>query len=113
MAEDVLLEVAQRTARLQAELVAQHPARVGEGAKRLGLPPSAIQGQREPGVQSFAQRMLGHQHLQLADHVGVTSEGEVGVDARLEHGQPLLIDGRCLRQGHALVHQLNQRRPPP
>ena len=111
--EDALLEVAQRTAGLEAELVAQHPARVGEGAKRLGLPPSAVQGEREPGVQSFAQRMLGRQHLQLADHVVVASEGQVGVDARLEHGQPLLVDGRCLGQGCAVVHQLEQRRTAP
>ena len=31
----------------------------------------------------------------------------------LEHGQPLLVEGRCLGQRRALVHQLDQRRTAP
>ena len=56
---------------------------------------------------------LGERRPQLADDVAVAAEGEVGVDARLDHGQPLLLQRRRRRDRHAMVDQLDERRPAP
>ena len=67
VAEDGELEVAQLSAGFEPELVAQGPAGRSEGVERLGLAPGSVQGEGEPGVQPFAQRVLGRQRAQLAD----------------------------------------------
>ena len=113
MRQDRRLEVAQRPARFETELLAQQPAGVGEGPQRVGLAARAVQGEGQPGVQSLAQRMVGHELLQLADQLAVTAEGEVGVEALLQHGEPVFLERRRLGERDALVHQLDEGRAPP
>jgi hypothetical protein len=36
--------------------------------------------------------VLADEHLELANELGVTAEGEVGFDAQLQHDQPMLIE---------------------
>ena len=57
------------------------------GRERLGLPAAAVKREHQLRAEALAQRMLGDERLELADHLGVTTEREVGLDALLERCQ--------------------------
>ena len=67
LAQDRLLELAQRGARLEAELVHERPARVLVGGERVGLAARAVEREHELTAQSLAERMLADERLELAD----------------------------------------------
>ena len=56
---------------------------------------------------------VGDEPLQLADELGVAAGGEVGLDAQLERGEPLLLQARDLGAGERLERELGERRPAP
>ncbi len=113
MRQDRRLEVPQRSARIETELLTQQRAGVGEHAQRVGLAISPVQGEGQPGGQALAQGMVRRELLQLADEMAVTAEREVGVDALLQDGQPALLECRRLGEVDALVHELDERRTAP
>jgi hypothetical protein len=55
--------------------------------ERVGPPPGAVQGKHELAAEAFAQGMLGDQGRERCDHLGVASQGQLGLDARFERGQ--------------------------
>ena len=59
------MHLAQGRAGLDAQLGIQHPPGVAERRQRLGLPPGPVQREHQLPAQPLAQRMLGHQLLQL------------------------------------------------
>lgn len=87
------LEVPQRRARVDAELIAEaSPDRVA-GPERLGLPATPVQGEDPLGPQPVSQRVLGDEPFQLERQGLVVAAGELGVDAVLDgvhmgHGEP-------------------------
>ena len=111
--QDRLLELLQRLARVEAELVDQRRARVLVGGERVGLPARAVQRQDQQLAQALAQRMLAHQRLQLGHDLGVTAERQVGLEPQLERDQPQLLQPRDLVARERLVLEIRQRRPPP
>ena len=56
--------------------------------------------------------MAGDQRLELADHVAVPAQGELGFDAPLERGEAQLLETGALVAGE-LLRELGQRRPAP
>jgi hypothetical protein len=84
--EDLPLEALQLLARLDPDLV-ERRAQAAVHVERLALPPRAVEREHELRPQALAMRMRGDQRLQLAGHLGVTSELEVGVDSDLECGE--------------------------
>ena len=109
--EDALLEVAQRGAGLQPELLVEPPPPLGEDLERLRLPPAAIEGEHELAAQALAQRVLLHQRHQRRQ-VGAT-ERELRVDVVLERGEARLLEvaGGVLRP--RLVLEVGERAAAP
>ena len=97
--ENLRLELAQGTARVDAELVGQRLASAAQGAQRVGLPVRAIEREREQPPALLAQRVAGDQVLQLR-HEGralatVQPGGDlllVGVDAEPVEPDDLGLD---------------------
>ncbi len=67
LAQDRLLELLQRRARVDPELVHERPARVLVGVERLGLPPGAVERQHLLPAQALSQRVLPHEGGELRD----------------------------------------------
>ena len=107
------MQVAERAARLDAELVDERGPRRAEGLERLRLPAAAVQGEHQLAAQALSQRVLARQRLQLADELVVAADREIGVDPVLERGQPQLAEPRDLALDERLVGQVGQRRPAP
>ena len=89
--QDRGLELLQRSSGFDAELLDEGPAGGSVGVQRLGLSSGAVEGEHELRSRSFAQRLLGDKALELADHLGVPSPLEVGLDAVLESGEAHLF----------------------
>jgi hypothetical protein len=79
---------AQLGARLDAQLGGQRPARGLVRVQRLGLPPAPVQRDHQQPAQRLAERVLAAQRGQLADDHGVPPQSEVGLDPRLQDGEP-------------------------
>ena len=58
-------------------------ARLAVGLERLRLPAGAVKREHPLAVQALAQRVLSDQRVELADHLGVPTGLEVGVDRHL------------------------------
>ena len=113
LAKDRLLELVQRRARLDAELVDEQPARLAIDLERLGLSTGAVERSHERRAQPLAQRMLADEHLELGDELGVAAEREVGFDAPLERAQAELFEAADLGLRERLVGEVGERRPAP
>jgi hypothetical protein len=64
-------------------------------------------------VCALAQGVLGDEHLQLADDVGVPAGREIGVEPALERRQSQLLQAGDRRARERLVGQVGERRPAP
>ena len=71
----------------RAELVGELAPAAAGGGERLGPAPAALQRTHELEPERFAQRMLGDERGELAEHLLVAAQGEVGLDARAETGE--------------------------
>ncbi len=98
---------------LDPELLDERGTRRRVGLERLGLPPGAVEREHQLTARTLAQRVLRHQPLQLADHLGVAPEGEVGVDAVLERREPQLLEARDRALGERLEREVAERRASP
>jgi hypothetical protein len=107
------VQTPQRGRRLDADLLDQPAASVAVDLERLRLPPTAIQREHQLAREPLTDRMLAEQSLQLADQRRVPAGGEIGLHARLQRGQPLLLQPRDLRLRERLELQARQRRPAP
>ena len=94
--EDRPLEPAQVLAGLEPELLVEQPAAGLVDGERVRLAPAAVQGEHQLAAQPLAERMSADEPLQLRDELGLPAELEVGVDALLERGEPLLLEARAL-----------------
>lgn len=113
MSEDRPLQTLQSLPRLEAELLGEEaPARLVD-LERLRLASRAVEGEHQLAAQAFSERMLVHEHFQLANEVGVPADGEIGVDPVLKTGQAELLQTGDLSLGEALVGKLAEGRAPP
>ena len=113
LVEDRALEALQGGARLDPEPVDERGARGGVDLEGLGLPPRAIQREHELSARTLAQRVLADERLELADHLRVASECEVGVDPILERGEPQLLEAGDGGLGERLEREVAERRTAP
>ena len=90
--KDRPLQLLERRARLDPELVDEGPARILVGVQGLRLPAGPVQRRHQVPPQALAERMLGDQCLELADQLVVAPECEVGVDPELDCCQPDLLE---------------------
>jgi hypothetical protein len=64
-------------------------------------------------VQPLAQRMLGDQRPELAHHLGVAAEGEVGLDPGLDGGLAQVLQSHAVSPSPPLSGQVGQGRAAP
>ncbi len=74
VAEHEGLELAQRRAGIDAQLLDQPLPAVGVGAQGLGLTPAPVEREHEQLQQPLAQRMPAHPRLQLAHELHVPTQ---------------------------------------
>ena len=113
LVEDLELQLLDRLGRLDAQLVVERAPEALVCGQRIGLAPGAVQRQHQLTVQRLAQRVLGHERLQLADRIRVTAQSELGFEALLQAGEPQLFEMRALDLGERLLGELRERRPAP
>ena len=113
LTEDRLLELHDRPARREAELVHQHVPRVLVGVQRLGLPAGAVKREHQLPAQPLAQRMTRDEGLELGDDLVGTSEREVGLDPFLDGGQAELLEAGDLLLRERVEAEVGERRSAP
>ena len=106
-------QLTQPLARLDPQLLDQCPAPVLVGLQRVGLPVAAVQGEHQLCPKALAVGVLGDQRLELADHVGVPAERELGLDQLLERHHAQIFEPGDLGLRESLVREVGQRRAPP
>ena len=110
--KDRPLQLLERRARVDPELVDEGPARILVGVQGLRLPTRPVQRRHQIPPQAFAERVLGDQCLELPDQLVVTPEREVSVDPELDCSQPDLLEPGDRRLGEALIGEV-RRAPGP
>ena len=113
LAQDRLLEAAELRAGLDADLGDEDPASLAVGLERLGLAAAAVEREHELPGQPLAGRVDGDELLQLADELRLAAGREVGLHARLDGGETLLVQPRDLGLRERLEGELGERRSAP
>ena len=101
VSEDRALELLQVVARLEPELVSQLAPSLLVALEGIGLPPGAIEREHELTAETFPERVLDGEQLELGDERPDVPERELRVQALLEGDEPQLLEpcGLCLRPG--------------
>src|SRR5262249_42080363 len=99
----------QLRAGLESELLDQNVASDLEGTQRVGLPSCAVQSDHELAAQPLPQRVGGNEGFKFDDAVVDPAEGDVEIDALLDHRQTQLHEAgdRGLRE--LLVREVCER----
>src|SRR5262245_65919676 len=107
--QDPTLELAQVRTGLDAELLGEtEPARTVDG-ERVGQPSGSVEAEHELADQSFAIRVGIGEALELANEVDASSELDLGIGARFEREDPLLL--QALRFGDQVLRLEIGERP--
>ena len=111
--QDRAFEVAQRRARLDAQLVGQRAPRVLICRQRLRLPAGPVQRPHQLAAQPLAQRVGANERLELADQLGGAPTREVGLEAILDRKHAQLLEPRNLTLRERRVGEIRKRRATP
>ena len=112
MAQDRKLELAQDGARLEAELLVEHPARLPIGLERLGLAAAPVEGEDQVAAQTLAQAVAGDEAGELGDELAVVPQLEVGLEPVLECGEAQLLQRGRLGVGERGVEPVERDAAP-
>ncbi len=113
LSQDRLVQLGELAARVEAELLGESPAQVGEAVERLTRPSGPVQGADVQRAQPFPQRVPGDEVAQLAREQAVVAEREPRLRRVLLRGEPLVLQPPSLRRGERLVGDVGQCGPPP
>ena len=108
LAQDRLVQLAEVTARLDAELLDEVAARCLVDLERVGVAAGAVEGEHKLGVGALAERLLPGQRLELAHELGMAAEREVGIDPSLQAGQAELLQAGDLGLREGLVAEVGE-----
>ena len=98
--QDLRLDLLELGAGLDPELVDEAGACILVHLQGLGLPARTIQREHQLSAEGLSERMLGDEGFELADHIALASELEVGVDPLAADDEPQLLEASdlCLRE---------------
>jgi hypothetical protein len=113
LSKDRLLELAEGTARLDAELLDEGAAGVLIARERLGLASRPVESQHQLSSQALAQGVFGDERLERADAGPVASEGELGLELVLECLESNLFEPSDLGLGEAIQGEVSEWWSPP
>ena len=103
------MQVPELGRRLDADLLDQCRPGVPVRLERLGLAAAPVQREHALRVQPLAQRVLGHQGVELTDELVVVARREVRVDRELGGGEPQLLEPADLVIRERLLRQIRER----
>jgi hypothetical protein len=92
VAQDALLQPLQGRARLNSELLDEDLPGLLVGVEGVCLAVGAVEGEHLLSAEALQQRVFANEERQLAEHVLVTTLGEIAIDPVHEHGQPQLVE---------------------
>ena len=107
------MQLGQRGARLDAEFVDEDRAGRAVGVERVRLAAGAVERRHQEATRPFAERMLEDELLQLAHHVGVSPERQVGLDPPLEREHSELLEAPCNGVEQRLLREVGERATAP
>ena len=113
LAQDRLLELPQLPAGLDPQLLDESTPEVAIGRERLGLAARPVERQHQSAPGPLAKGMLAGQGLELANDLGVSSQGELRVDPIFHGGEAMLLQTGDVRLQGCFEAQVRQRRPLP
>ncbi len=105
------MELLQRRTGIHAELLAEDPPSPVERQQGVSLPARPIQGEHEQGPEPLPKREPGDQRLQLAHHLEVATDLQVGIQSEPERTQAEFLQPSDLGLGEGDVGQVLERGP--
>ncbi len=108
LAEDLRLQGLQLHPRIQPQLIVEQPLDPAVGGKRIRLPTGLVERGDQQPPQTLAERMRGHQCLQLPDHLTGGPEGDAGREVVLGEPQPDLLQTRTMGREPGAVATIGQ-----
>ena len=85
MPQNRALELGQRGARLEPQLVGELLPRGAEDVQRVGLPTRPVERQHQLTMERLTERMLRDERLELRHEILVPAEREARFDVELQH----------------------------
>ena len=113
MPQDRLLEPLQRLAGLNSELVDQVVPGLLVRLESIRLAVGPVEGKHLLGAQAFPQPVFADEHVQLAQHLLMSTEREVAVDPVHQRRQPELVELGDLFTAVRFEQQTRQGRTAP
>jgi len=113
LAENRRLELLQTRARLDPQLLDEHPTPLLEHLERLRLPAGAVEREHQLLPEPLAKRVLADERFELAGELRGRSRLEVGVEPLFKQCQPQLLEPGDLALRERLVGELLEGRPAP
>ena len=110
--QDPALELVQRRARLDPQLVDEHRAGLLERVEGFRLPAGAVQRDHQLRAQALSQRVLGNPALEGGNDLGMPAELELRLDLLLDDCQAKLVEPCGLPVCERLVAEVVQRLAP-
>ena len=107
------MQLLQLTARLDTQPLNKRAPPFLVGLERVRLPAAAVEGKHQLAAQPLAERMLGHEPVEVADELGAASELELGGDPPLEREQPSLLEPLRLGGRERRVLKIRERASTP
>ncbi len=108
-----MLELAERCARLDPELVDERPTGGLVGLERVGLATAAVERQHQLSAQPLAKWVVVDELFELGDQLGARPEEEPGLDQVLERRGAKLFEPSRLERGERLEGEVGERLPAP
>ena len=113
MAHDRRLQLAQRCAGLEPELLDEQLAPSAIDVERLGLTAGSVEREHQQAAGAFAQRLAGHQLLQICQRLYVSAALQPAIGELLARHEHQLLQAGDLRPQRPLVGEVGQHRAAP
>ena len=111
--QDAALEALQALARLQSHFLGERQSTLLVDMQRLGLAVRAVEREHELAAEPLAERVPGHERLELADELAAAAEGEIRLDPLLERRELKLVETGDLSLCERLVGEVGKGRAAP
>ena len=109
LAQDRVVQLAQRGSGLDADLLDQRRSRLPVGLQRLCLAARAVEREHPLRLQPLAQRVARDEHLELGEDLAMAARRQVAVDRALGRGQVQLFEAADLAGRERLLCDIGER----
>ena len=113
LTEDLRVQLLQRAARLDPQVVDEEPAPLVVGRERVGLPARAVEREHELRPQPLAEWIRAQERFELRQDLAVAFQLELRVEQLLGRCEPQLLEPARLVLCERLELRVRERRPAP